>query len=349
MVTTTIRMRSDCASAMRSVLAPKRSPGIAISVAPPRHAGEECGGLVRTRIARKQQAANPSQRCHQHGRGYQQIPVAQYFVRVSYSLGGKFALLLNGGTMKLRSLAVAISVLALLGAGPVSGQQAWPSKPVHFIVPYAAGGFADIRARMIGVELAKTLGQPMVIESKPGAGGVLGTDAVAKAAPDGYTIGMGNLAPLAVNVSLMKKLPYDCQKDLLPVVLLKTSPLILPAGPGLPAKDVKELIALAKAKPGQLAFASSGIGGAHHLSGEMLRQMSGIDIIHVAYKGGAPAAADLLAGHVPMMFEMGYAALPSIKAGKIRALAVTSAKRLPILPEVPTMMEAGVQAFGGGH
>ena len=247
--------------------------------------------------------------------------------------------------MKLRSHAVAISVLALLGAGAVSGQQAWPSKPVHFIVPYAAGGFADIRARMIGVELAKTLGQPMVIESKPGAGGVLGTDAVAKAAPDGYTIGMGNLAPLAVNVSLMKKLPYDCQKDLLPVVLLETSPLILTAGPGLPAKDVKELIALAKAKPGQLAFASSGIGGAHHLSGEMLRQMSGIDIIHVAYKGGAPAAADLLAGHVPMMFEMGYAALPSIKAGKIRALAVTSAKRLPILPEVPTMMEAGVPGF----
>lgn len=247
--------------------------------------------------------------------------------------------------MRIRLLAVAVSIFALLGAGAACGQQAWPSKPIRFVVPYAAGGFADIRARMLGVELAKTLGQPLVIENKPGAGGVLGTDAVAKAAPDGYTIGMGNLAPLAVNVSLMKSLPYDVQKDLAPVILLEISPLILTAGPGLPTKNVKEVIALAKAKPGQIAFASSGIGGAHHLSGEMLRQVSGIDIVHVAYKGGAPAAADLLAGHVPMMFEMGYAALPSIRAGKIRALAVTSAKRLSVLPEVPTMIEAGVPGF----
>jgi tripartite-type tricarboxylate transporter receptor subunit TctC len=250
-----------------------------------------------------------------------------------------------GGSMKFRSLAVAISVLVLLGAGAASGQQTWPSKPIHFIVPYAAGGFADIRARKIGVELAKALGQPIVIENRSGAGGVLGTDVVAKATPDGYTMGMGNLAPLAVNVSLMKKLPYDPQRDVAPVILIETSPLILTAGPSLPAKNLQELIALAKAKPGQIAFASSGIGGAHHLSGEMLRQASGIDIIHVAYKGGAPAAADVLAGHVPMMFEMGYAALPSIKAGNIRALAVTSARRLSVLPEVPTMMEAGVPGF----
>lgn len=248
--------------------------------------------------------------------------------------------------MKLQSVAISVlALLPLLASSSATAQQAWPSKPIHFIVPYAAGGFADIRARMLGVELAKTLGQPMVIENKPGAGGVLGTDAVAKAAPDGYTIGMGNLAPLAVNVSLMKKLPYDQQKDLLPVILVETSPLILTAGPGLPARSVQELIALAKAKPGQIAFASSGIGGAHHLSGEMLRQMSGIDITHIAYKGGAPAAADVLAGHVPMMFEMGYAALPSIKAGKIRALAVTSAKRLSVLPDIPTMREAGVPDF----
>ncbi len=248
--------------------------------------------------------------------------------------------------MKFRSLFMIISALfTLLCSAPACAQQAWPSKPIHLIVPYAAGGFADIRARMIGVELAKSLGQPMVIENKPGAGGVLGTDVVAKAAPDGYTIGMGNLAPLSVNVSLMKKLPYNWQKDLAPVILVETSPLILTAGPGLPAKSVKELIALAKSKPGQIAFASSGVGGAHHLSGEMLRQMAGIDIVHVAYKGGAPAATDLLAGHVPMMFEMGYAALPSIKAAKIRALAVTSAKRLSVLPDVPTMTEAGVAGF----
>jgi tripartite-type tricarboxylate transporter receptor subunit TctC len=247
--------------------------------------------------------------------------------------------------MGFRLLVLAISVLALLVTAPASAQQAWPSKPIHFIVPYAAGGFADIRARKIGVELAKALGQPIVIENKAGAGGVLGTEVVAKSAPDGYTMGMGNLPPLAVNVSLMKKLPYDPQKDLAPVILIETSPLILTAGPGLPVRNVQELIALAKAKPGQLAFASSGIGGAHHLSGEMLRHATGIDIIHVAYKGGAPAAADLLAGHVPIMFEMGYAALPSIKAGKIRALAVTSSKRLSILPDVPTMAEAGVPGF----
>lgn len=242
-------------------------------------------------------------------------------------------------------LAVALSIIGQIVTGTAHAQQAWPTKPIHFIVPYAAGGFADIRARMIGTELTKTLGQPLVIENKPGAGGVLGTDAIAKAAPDGYTIGMGNLAPLAVNPSLMKKLPYNWQKDIAPVILVETSPLILTAGPGLQARTVKELIALAKAKPGQIGFASSGIGGAHHLSGEMLRQMTGIDIVHIAYKGGAPAATDLLAGHVPMMFEMGYAALPSIKAGKIRALGVTSTKRLSVLPDVPTMIEAGVPGF----
>jgi tripartite-type tricarboxylate transporter receptor subunit TctC len=193
--------------------------------------------------------------------------------------------------MKFGSLALAISVFTSLGTGAASAQQAWPSKPVHWIVPYAAGGFADIRARKLGVELALALGQPVVIENRAGAGGVLGTDIVAKAAPDGYTMGMGNLAPLAVNVSLMKKLPYDPQKDLSPVILIETSPLILTAGPGLPAKNVQEVIALAKARPGQLAFASSGVGGAHHLSGEMLRQASGIDIVHIAYKGGGTPEA----------------------------------------------------------
>ena len=239
-------------------------------------------------------------------------------------------------------------VVALsLFAAPLAAfaQSPWPAKPITFIVPYAAGGFSDIRARKIGAELSKVLGQPIVIENKGGAGGVVGTDAIAKATPDGYTIGSGNLAPLAVNPSLMKKLPYDPVKDIAPVILIENSPLILTAGPGLAAKNVQELIALAKAKPGQIAFGSSGIGGAHHLSGEMLKQAAGIDMVHVAYKGGAPAAADVVAGHVPMMFEMGYAALPSVKAGKIRALAVTSTRRLAVLPDVPTMIEAGVPGF----
>ena len=246
--------------------------------------------------------------------------------------------------MSLRSLSLLL-LFGLLGAGPVAAQERWPAKAVRWIVPYAAGGFADIRARKIGQDLAAVLGQPVVVENKPGAGGVLGTDLLAKAPPDGYTIGMGNLAALSVNVSLMKKIPYDPTKDVAAVVLIEKSPLILTAGPGLKAASLKELIAAAKAEPGKLGFASSGIGGAHHLSGEMLKQRAGIEITHIPYKGGAPAAADLVAGHVPMMFEMGYSALPSIKAGKIRALAVTSAKRLDLLPEVPTMSEAGMPGF----
>jgi tripartite-type tricarboxylate transporter receptor subunit TctC len=230
-------------------------------------------------------------------------------------------------------------------SSPVFSQANWPAKPIRWIAPYAAGGFADIRARRLAIDLAKNLGQPVYIENRAGAGGVVGTDAVAKSAPDGYTIGMGNLAALAVNVSLMKKLPYDPLKDLQPVVLIERSALIFTAGPGLPVSSVQEMIAYAKANPGKLGFGSSGVGGAHHLSGEMLKLRTGIDIVHVPYKGGAPAAADVMAGHLPMMFEMGYAALPSVKGGKIRALAVTSSRRLPLLPDVPTMAEAGLPGF----
>ena len=230
-------------------------------------------------------------------------------------------------------------------SGPVLSQDKWPGKPIRWIVPYAAGGFADIRARKLAIDLAKNLGQTVYIENRVGAGGVIGTDAVAKAAPDGYTIGMGNLAALAVNVSLMKKLPYDPLKDVQPVVLIERSALIFTAGPGLSVNTVQEMIAYAKANPGKLGFGSSGVGGAHHLSGEMLKLRTGIDIVHVPYKGGAPAAADVIAGHLPMMFEMGYAAVPSLKGGKIRALAVTSSQRLPLLPDVPTMAESGLPGF----
>ena len=236
-------------------------------------------------------------------------------------------------------------ILVLLYCIQVNSQENYPSKPVRWIVPYAAGGFADIRARKMGIELAKNLRQPVVIENRTGAGGVIGTDAVAKAAPDGYTIGMGNLAALAVNPSLVKAIPYDTANDIQAIVLVEKSPLVLTAGPGLKANSVQEVIAYARANPGKVGFGSSGIGGAHHLSGEMLRQRTGIDIVHIPYKGGAPAAADLMAGHLPMMFEMGYAALPSIKSGKVRALAVTSNRRLALLPEVPTMAEAGQAGF----
>ncbi len=235
--------------------------------------------------------------------------------------------------------------LATMVPGAASAQDRWPSKPIKIVVPYAAGGFADLRARQLGLQLGKALGATIVVDNKVGAGGVIGTDAIAKAPPDGYTIGMGNLAPLAVNTSLMKQLPYDPLRDLQPVILVERAPLILMTNPGSGIRSVAELIDQAKARPGQLGFGSSGIGGAHHLSGEMLKMMAGIDLTHIPYKGGAPAATDLVAGHIPLMFELGYSALPNLRAGLLRPLAVTSSKRLVVLPDVPTMDEAGVKGF----
>jgi tripartite-type tricarboxylate transporter receptor subunit TctC len=199
--------------------------------------------------------------------------------------------------------------------------------------------------RLLARKLTDKFGQPVVVENKVGAGGVIGTAFIAKATPDGYTIGSGNLAPLAVNPTLMTMLPYNPQKDLVPVVLVENSPLVLSVSNSLPVKNLAELIALAKKEPGKLTFGSSGIGGAHHLSGEMFRDLAKIDIVHVPYKGGAPASTDLMAGHLSMMFEMGYAALPAIKGQKIHPLAVTSTKRLALLPDVPTMVELGIADF----
>jgi len=243
------------------------------------------------------------------------------------------------------TLRAGIVVLFTLLAVTAQAQQDWPARPVRWIVPYAAGGFADTSVRKLTAELTKVLKQPVVVENRAGAGGVVGTEMIAKAAPDGYTFGSGNLAPLAVNPSLMQKLPYDVVRDIAPILLIETAPLILTAGPSLPAKTVRDVVAMAKVRPGKLTFGSSGIGGAHHLSGEMLCQQAGVKMVHVPYKGGAPAATDLLGGHLSIMFEMGYAALPSIQSGKVRALAVTSSKRLPILPDVPTMAEAGFPGF----
>lgn len=246
-----------------------------------------------------------------------------------------------------RTLAALCAFLAgfgLLLPPPVQAQ-AYPAKPVRWIVPYAAGGSADTRARQVAQELTKLWGQPIVIENRPGAGAVPGTDFVTKAAPDGYTIGMGNLAPLAVSPALFKTLPYDPIKDVAPIVLLERGPLVLMVNVSLPVTSVAELTSLAKAKPGTLSFASSGNGGSHHLSGEMYKAMAGIDIVHIPYKGGAPAASDLIGGHVSMMFELMYSAMPALKSGKVRPLAVTSAQRLPVLPDVPTMAEAGLPGF----
>ena len=243
---------------------------------------------------------------------------------------------------------ILFSVCAVLSSG-VQAQTnvptGWPNKTITLIVPYAPGGFSDTRMRLLARKLSDKIGQPVVVENKGGAGGVIGTALIAKAVPDGYTLGSGNLAPLAVNPSLMAKLPYDPIKDLAPVILIENSPLILSVANALPVKTLAELIALASKTPGKLTFGSSGVGGAHHLSGEMFRESAKVDIVHVPYKGGSPAATDLMAGHLSMMFEMGYAALPSIQAGRVRPLAVTSQKRLTILPDVPTMAESGIKDF----
>ena len=250
--------------------------------------------------------------------------------------------------MRLFRPLLAASLIAAAAVGNLARAQDtgnWPSKPITLIVPYAAGGFADTRVRLLARKLGDVLQQPVVVENKAGAGGVIGTAMVAKAAPDGYTLGTGNLAPLSVNPTLMPNLSYQVDKDLAPVILIENSPLVLSVNNDVPVSNLQELIALAKQKPGSLTFGSSGVGGAHHLSGEMFREQAGIDISHVPYKGGSLAATDLMGGHITMMFEMGYSALPAIQGKKIHPIAVTSAKRLDVLPDVPTLAEAGLPGF----
>ncbi len=246
---------------------------------------------------------------------------------------------------QLAAVALAAALCASF-AGPASAAE-WPdAKPITLIIPYAAGGFADTRMRMLGEELGKELGTTIVVENKAGAGGVIGTGDLVRAKPDGYTIGSGHLAPLSVNPTLMpKNVRYDVKKDIIPVILVEEAPLILNVNKKVPVKSVAELIALAKKDPGSLTFGSSGVGGAHHLSGELFARDAGIKMTHVPYKGGAPAATDLMAGHIDMMFEMGYAAMPAIQAGKVHPLAVTSSQRLALLPDVPTVAESGLPGF----
>lgn len=244
-------------------------------------------------------------------------------------------------------LALAGMLACTAFALPATAQDAgkWPSRPISMVVPYSPGGFADTRVRLIARKLEEKLGQPVVVENKAGAGGVVGTTFIARAKPDGYTLGTGNLAPMAVNPTLMQSVPYDPIKDLAPVILIENSPLVLSVNKSVKVSNLKELIALAKQEPGKLTFGSSGVGGAHHLSGEMFREDAHIDIIHVPYKGGNLAATDLMGGHITMMFEMGYSALPAIQGDKVHPIAVTSAHRLAVLPNVPTMAEAGLPGF----
>jgi len=240
--------------------------------------------------------------------------------------------------LQATSLAIALPSLAW-------AQDKYPSKPITLICPYAAGGNADQRSRQIGRFISTALGQPVIVDNKPGAGGNIGSEAIARAKPDGYTIGMGNFAPLAVNPTMFKKMNFDPAKDLVPVCLIEKGPLVLMVPANSPFKSVKDIMAAAKASPGKLSFASGGLGGSHHLSGEMFKSLAGLSITHIPYKGGAPATTDLMGGQVDMMFEQMYSAAPSVRAGKLRALAITSKTRSPLFPDLPTMAESGVPGF----
>ncbi|WP_454727370.1 MULTISPECIES: Bug family tripartite tricarboxylate transporter substrate binding protein [Cupriavidus] len=243
-----------------------------------------------------------------------------------------------------RILAAVAAVLGLAAGSAQEARAAWPDKPMRLIVPAAAGGTTDIASRLVGKRLGEVLGQPVVVENRAGGAGIIGAQALRQAAPDGYTLMMGNIGPNAINYGLYKQLSYRAE-DFAPVTLVVSVPNVLVVNPKVPAKSVAELVALAKAQPGKLSFASSGTGQSVHLSGELFKKRAGIDIIHVPYKGAAPAVADLVAGQVTMMVDNLPSSMAQIQAGKLRPLAVTSATRVPELPDVPTMKEAGFDDF----
>ena len=220
----------------------------------------------------------------------------------------------------------------------------YPNKTINWICTYAAGGNADSRSRQVAKAMSSILGQSIIIDNKAGAGGNIGTEMIARGKPDGYTIGMGNFAPLAVNHALFKKLNFDPLNDLVPITLIERGPLILMVRNDSPFKSVKDIVAAAKAEPGKLSYGSGGIGGSHHLSGALFEHTAGIDMIHAPYKSGSAASTDLMGGQVHMMFEQMYTAMPAIQGGRMRALAITSKKRSPLIPDLPTMTEQGYPA-----
>ncbi|MBN9205986.1 Bug family tripartite tricarboxylate transporter substrate binding protein [Methylibium petroleiphilum] len=242
---------------------------------------------------------------------------------------------------------VQAAALAVAMAGSSAMAQAWPNKPISLIVPFPAGGTTDVLARALGEKLAQSLGQPVIVENKPGAGATLGADFVAKARPDGYTLLMGavhhTIAP-----SVYKKLPYDFQKDFAPITTVALVPNVLVVNAATPAKNVAELVALAKAQPGKLTYGSNGNGTAQHLIGTQFENATGTEVIHIPYKGSGPLATDLLGGQITMSFDTVTPVLQHIKSGKLRALAVTTNKRSSALPDVPTLEEAGLKGFNIG-
>jgi tripartite-type tricarboxylate transporter receptor subunit TctC len=234
--------------------------------------------------------------------------------------------------------------VAAVLAAPLVQAQSYPNKAVRIIVPFAAGGNTDFTARAIAERLTPVFKQQVIVDNRPGGATNIGSEAVAKAAPDGYTILMGG-ASNAINMSLFNKLPYDTVRDFEPITLCVQGANVLSVHPSVPAKNLRELIALAKAQPGKLNFASSGLGSSNHMAGELLKMMAGINIVHVPYKGNAPALTDIIGGHVEMIFSGVPALIPHIQSGRVRAIAIGSLKRFPAIPNVPTFDESGVKGY----
>lgn len=246
-----------------------------------------------------------------------------------------------------RHLALALSFAPVLACAPfvAQAQTVYPSKPIKLIVPFPPGGNVDLSARILVPELAKELGQPLVVDNKAGAGGTLGLDAVAKAAPDGYTLGIASPINHLAAPSLYPKLPYDSEKDFAPVGLIASVPMVLVVGPSSPAKTVQELLALARQKPGALTMASAGSGSGNHIVGELVQAAANVKFVHVPYKGSAPANTDLAGGHVDLHFDQLSSVLTLVQGGKLRPLAVTTERRAALLPDVPTLAESGLPQF----
>ncbi len=223
--------------------------------------------------------------------------------------------------------------------------QDYPNRPVTFVVPYAAGGGLDVLARMLAQKLTDRLGKPFVVDNRPGAGTLIGANSAAKAAPDGYTIMLGTSTPFAINATLHKNLPYDPGKDFAPIALTSNAPFLLLVNPSQPIHSVADLVALAKSKPGQLSYGSAGPGSPQHLSMELLKSMTGTNIVHIPYRGDNPALTDLVAGHIPMQFAEPTPVLPLMRSGKVRALGLSAPTRMPTAPDIPPLAEVGLPGF----
>jgi tripartite-type tricarboxylate transporter receptor subunit TctC len=248
----------------------------------------------------------------------------------------------------LRIVTACLLAASLAGLAPAAQAQGYPSKPIRVIVPYPAGGTSDILARSIGQKLSESLGYPVVVENKPGANGNVGAEFVVRSAPDGYTLLLADIGALAISPSVYPKLPFDPAKDFAPVTMVAYSPHILVVHPSIPAGSVKELVALAKAKPGKLNFAISGVGGAPHLAGVDFALRTGIDWAYIPYKGGAQAIADVAGGQADVTLNGMLATYPLVQGGKLKLLAVSSAKRMSAIPDVPTIAESGIPGFETG-